>query len=319
MSTSSNNVPQPASESLQPAAYEPQPGKTRSIHRCNFRLAGRLANEDARVLSTMNESLAADLAEALDAYFGAAIEVKFDAINQMSVKDYVAEVSPFGYVMSSSSSMAAVEFDLNLVFPMVELLMGGTGDVRSEERGLSEIEEEMMQDIVSLVMHRAEATWAVPELKIDPGSRLKPSALLLLLRPTEKVTLFRFAIKVVNASGSFSLLLSTQLLDLLVKQLKTDQTGTKSRMFSFPAPPLRERILDCDMEVTAELTELRVPVKDLVSLEPGSVLKLHAPIRMSAMVTLGGRGLFEAVPVRSGTQRAAQLGRRLHSTDWNRR
>jgi flagellar motor switch protein FliM len=282
-------------------------------------LAGRLANEDARALSTLHEALANDLAESFDAYFGTPVEVRFDAIKQSSVKDYVAEVSPFSYILPFPSPVAAVEFDLNLAFPMIELLMGGPGDIVGEDRALSEIEEEMMQDIVSLVMHRVKANWDLSELTIVPGSRIKPSGLLQLLRPTEKVTLLRFEVKVVNASGSFSLLLSTPLLDLLVKKLKSDRTDTKSRMFSFPAPPLRERILDCGMEVTAELTELKVPVKDLVSLELGSVLKLHAPIRMSATVTLAGRGMFEAVPVRSGRQRAAQLGRRLHSTDWKRR
>ena len=84
-------------------------------------------------------------------------------------------------------------------------------------------------------------------------------------------------------------------------------------------PPLRERILDCDVEVTAELPGLKVPVRDLIALQPGSVLKLHAPIRNPGMLTAGGHGLFEAAPVRIGSQRAAQLGQWVRSTDRERR
>lgn len=86
----------------------------------------------------------------------------------------------------------------------------------------------------------------------------------------------------------------------------------------FPAPPIRERILDCDMEVSAELPGLKVAVRDLIALQPGSVLKLRAPINTPGMLTAGGLGIFEAVPVRKGSQKAAQLGRRAPSPDWKR-
>lgn len=79
--------------------------------------------------------------------------------------------------------------------------------------------------------------------------------------------------------------------------------------------PLRERILDCDIEVTAELPGLRVHVRDLIALQPGSVLKLHAPTRKLGMLTAGGHGMFEAAPVRIGSQRAAQLGRWVRPVD----
>jgi flagellar motor switch protein FliM len=137
-------------------------------------------------------------------------------------------------------------------------------------------------------------------------------------RPTEKLAVLRFEITLGNAAGAFNLVLAKPLLDSLIKKMKEDQPQKKQKLRSFPSPPLRERILDCDMEVVTELTGIKVAVKDLVALQPGSVLKLRAPIRMAGMLTAGGRGLFEAVPVRNGTQRAAQLGPRVSSTDLKR-
>jgi flagellar motor switch protein FliM len=72
------------------------------------------------------------------------------------------------------------------------------------------------------------------------------------------------------------------------------------------------------VEVAAELLGLKVAVKDLVGLQPGSVLKLRAPVRNPGMLTAGGFGIFEAMPVRNGSQKAAQLGRRISSTNWER-
>jgi flagellar motor switch protein FliM len=53
-----------------------------------------------------------------------------------------------------------------------------------------------------------------------------------------------------------------------------------------------------------------VAVRDLISLQPGCVLKLRAPIRNPGMLTVEGLEIFEAVPVRNRAQKAAQLGRR---------
>jgi flagellar motor switch protein FliM len=319
LSTPSNRPTNAGTDSEQSAAVDTKPAKARSVHRCNFRLAGRLSNEDARALTAIHETLALRLAASLESYLGTPCEVKFDALNQLTVKDYVAEVSPLCYFMMSSPQIAAVELDLGLVFPMIEVLMGGAGNAESADRELSEIEEEMMQDVVGLVMREAQAAWAIPGVAIEAGSRSKPSTMLQALRPTENVTVLQFKAGLTDASGSFSLVLSTQLLDLLIKQMKEDHPQQKSRLFSFPVPPLSERLLDSDMVVTTELPDLKVPVRDLVSLEPGSVLKLRAPIRNPALMTLGGHGLFEAIPVRSGSQRAAQLSRRVNATDWKRR
>jgi flagellar motor switch protein FliM len=105
----------------------------------------------------------------------------------------------------------------------------------------------------------------------------------------------------------------------LLKRIKEGQPQKNAKVRSFPMPPLGERILDCEFDVVVELPELKVAVRDLVALQPGSVLKLRAPIQTPGMLTAGGRGLYEAVPVRSGAQRAAQLGYRIDSKDWKRR
>ena len=119
-------------------------------------------------------------------------------------------------------------------------------------------------------------------------------------------------------SGCFRVVLTNAFLNALLKQGKQEAPQKKARVLTIALPPLRERILDCDTEVSAELTGVGVSVRDLVALEAGSVLKLRAPIRMPATLTAGGHSLFEAVPVRNGLQRAAQLGRRVFTTDWER-
>src|SRR5580658_1894853 len=98
---------------------EPGP-KSRSIHKCNFRAAGRLSNEDSRAVIALQETVASYIAASFEALFGASIDVKFAELNQTTVHEHVAGVPAFCFVVQCSSGLAMVEIDFDLVFPIIE-------------------------------------------------------------------------------------------------------------------------------------------------------------------------------------------------------
>jgi flagellar motor switch protein FliM len=319
LSTPSENELEAAAALSKQATRQKAVAKQRIVHPCNFRSAGRLSNEDARSLSAMHETFALHLAATLDNYLGTAVEVKLETVDQLPIKDHIADVPALSYVVPFSSNTLIVELDNELVFPIIELLMGGAGGGLDTSRELSEIEEEIMLDVTTLLARQAEAVWRVPSLSLVPGARIKPTLMHHCFAANEKVAVLRFGLEVAGTTGAFKLVLAAEFLNVLMTQINREQPQEDARVRSFPTPPLRERILDCDFEVASELTGLKVAVKDLIALQPGSVLKLRAPIRNPGVLSAGGRSMFEAVPVRNGTQRAAQLGRRVASTDWKRR
>ena len=301
-----------------------QPGKKqarkpRNVYSCNFRSAGRLSNEDARALTMIHEGFAQHVSSALDAYLGTSIEVKLDTLDQLSITDHIDSISTYCYVVPFSLNSMFVECDSEFVFPIIEMLLGGTGGAGDPGRELSEIEDEIMLDVALLIWRQALIAWRMPDLSNAAGPRIKAGEMHQAFSTNEKATVLSFGVQLGSATGTFRLVLSTESVNTLLKQLRLDQPQRKSRVWSFPMPPLRERILDCDVEVIAELPGLRVAVRDLISLQPGSVLKLHAPIRNPGMLTAGGHGLLEAAPVRIGSQRAAQLGQWVRSMDRERR
>jgi len=296
--------------------------KQRHVVNCNFRSAGRLSNENARSLTTIHENFARHLASTLDAYLGTGLEVKMTALEQLPLKEHVAAIPPLTYIIPFSLSTipgaTIVECDINLVFPIVDLLLGGLGTPGGGPRELSVIEEEIMQDVISLIVRQAESVWKLPDMRLSANRRVKSSVLHQYCPPNEKVTCIRFEVDISGTVGTFQLVFPTAFLNVLIQQVKLDQPQKKTTVRFFPRPSIRERILDCDIEVSAELQGLRVAVRDLLALLPGSVLKLRAPVRTPGMLTAGGQGVFEATPVRNGTQKAAQLGRRLSTTNWEK-
>jgi len=296
--------------------------KPRSVYPCNFRSAGRLSNENARALTATHEAFARHLANSLDAYLATDLKVKLLTLDQLSFKEHIASIPPFSYVspfsLSTIPSIMLVECGIDLVFPVVDLLLGGTGMPANDARELSEIEEELMQGLTSLIAREAENAWEIPTLSLAANHRPDGSVLHQLFPPHEKVTLLKFEIELVGITGSFQLVFPSAFVNFLIKQNKSDQTKKKGELRYFPTASLRERILDCDVVVAADLPSMKVSVRDLVALQPGCVLKLRTSVRTPGMLTVGGREIFEAYPVRNCMQKAAQVGRRIQLTGWGK-
>jgi flagellar motor switch protein FliM len=56
---------------------------------------------------------------------------------------------------------------------------------------------------------------------------------------------------------------------------------------------------------------MKVLVKDLVDLKPGMVLRIKAPVKNPGRLTVEDVEVFEALPVRLGMRKAAEVSSRL--------
>jgi flagellar motor switch protein FliM len=274
------------------------------------------------LLTDVHEAFAHQLANAVDAYLGTGIDVKLQGLEQLAIKDYIARIAPFSYLAScnfnTSPGTAFIDCHVDLVFPIIDLLLGGTSVGANEPRELSEIEEELMRDLMSLIAKRAEGAWRLAAGSLAGCQRIRSTALHHFCPPNERVTLVRFEMELLNVTGTLQLVLPTPFVAMLIKQSKLDRTRKKHGLRQFPALSIRERILDCDFTVAAGLPSMRVPVRELVGLQPGCVLKLMAPVKTPGLLTVGGHEMFEALPVRNGAQKAAQLVRKLPTTSWGK-
>src|SRR5438105_4358057 len=211
----------------------------RSIRPCSFRAAGRISNENARLLTEIHETFAHRLANAIDGYLGTGIDVKLQSLEQLAIKDYIASVAPFSYLATATlnglPSPVFIHCYVDLVFPIIDLLLGGTSVGAAEPRELSEIEEELMRDLMSLIASKAGVAWRLPGGTLPVCQRIRSTALHHFCPPNERVTLVRFEMEMLNVTGTFQLVLPTSFVNVLIKQSKLDSERKKHGLRQFPA------------------------------------------------------------------------------------
>jgi flagellar motor switch protein FliM len=76
-----------------------QQQRSRTIHSCNFRYAGRLSNENARALTAQHEKFATNVTNSLELYLGTSLHLKVLSLEQLPMMDYVKSVNADSYLL----------------------------------------------------------------------------------------------------------------------------------------------------------------------------------------------------------------------------
>jgi flagellar motor switch protein FliM len=288
--------------------------KPRSIHSCNFRYAGRLSNENARTLTALHEKFALSVTTSLELYLGASLHMKLQSLEQMAVVDYISGIAPNSYLVPCAlnvmESNILMEIDISLIPPIIDLLLGGAGTASEEPRELTEIDEEIMQSVTALIVSQIERAWRTLNLSLTAGRCIKPNMIQQVFMANEKLVLLMFEMTVGETTAPFKMVLPTSFVGFLLRHLNALQSKKSSSLRPLRSPTLRERILECDIKVAADITQMRVLVKDLIDLKSGTILKMKAPVKRPGRLTVENVEIFEAMLVRNGTRKAAQLSSR---------
>jgi len=305
------NAPSGPERTIKPPKGVVQAPRTRTIHSCNFRYAGRLSNENARALTALHEKFALNVTTALELYLGTSLHLKLMSLEQMAIADYIGGIAPNSYLLPCAlnvmESNFLLEMDVALMFPIIDLLLGGAGTQSENSRELTEIDEEIIQSVSALIVTQLERSWQTLHVSLTPGRCIKPGVIQQIFLVNEKLVLLMFEVTVGSTVGPLNVVLPTSFVGMLLRHLKAAQSKKLSSLRPLRAPNLRERILDCDFTVAADITQVRVLVKDLLELKPGKILKMKAPVKTPGRLTVEDVPIFDALPVRNGSRKAAQL------------
>lgn len=293
--------------------------KDRNIQPCNFRSAGRLSNESARALTTLHETFARNTTNALDLYLGTAIELRLLSLEQLGVRDYLATMSPSDYCLPFSitpvQGTVVLELDSGLLFSIIDLLLGGTGEMTEKARELTDIDEELLRSITSIITQELETAWSSCSVSLTQGDSIDPAAMRQIFPSNERVLLLLFEVSVSGVTGSLKIVTPASFGSSLLRKRQLDPLRRRGEDQQNAGFNLRDKLYGCSFQLSTDLANLKVPVRSLIDLKPGSLLNLQVPVVRPIALTIEGFPIFESVPVRNGKQKAAQLGKRSPAPD----
>jgi flagellar motor switch protein FliM len=237
-------------------------------------------------------------------------------VEQLSYSEFLQRIPEVTYFASinlqPADALAAMQVDLPLAYPIIDLMLGGHGKSERGIRDITEIEEGILESVVRMICRDMQISWQpLLELEFSFDQRQQQAQIMQQMPPSEKVLALSFEIRMPEVRGMLNFAFPAVISNALLRRLSKQWSNRRRRNMDQTVAQLKGLLMDCPFRAQLELPPTPVPVRELLQLQPGSVLMLRHRAHAPATLRVAGKELFMAYPVRSGSTRGAQIESRL--------
>ncbi|MBS1841945.1 MAG: flagellar motor switch protein FliM [Acidobacteria bacterium] len=282
----------------------------------DLRGSNQLTADQLLSVSTLHESLARRLSGSIGAHLRVAFEMTLVSVEQLAYREFLGRLPDITYFSSMHvmpiDARAAVQLDISLAYPVIDVVLGGNGTEAQDVRDLTEIEEQILESVFRLILLDLHATWApVLDLDFKFEQRQRNVEMQNTMLPGEKILCLSFEARIAETSGTLAMVFPAVITNALLRKLSVQGSYSERIPSRDTARRMRERIMDCHFLVDLSLPPSAVTIRELVSLEKDQVLMLPQRSREPVRLNIAGKPMFRAHPVRHGTQRGARIEERV--------
>jgi flagellar motor switch protein FliM len=290
---------------------EVAPASQARIEPWDVRRAGQIGREQLQAVTQLHESFARNLTHSLGAYLRVVFAVALVSAEHLTYHEYLQRIPETTYLASCRldpmSVNAALQLDLKVAFPIIDLLLGGEGKSLPSTREITEIEEQILDSVARIICRELEAAWQALSLEVVFEERLETGEAQRLMPPGEKTLSLSFEVTMPEVRGGLNLAVPATVSSALLRKISAAWTHHRPRTANDSRERLMQRLLDCPFEIELGANDVAVPVSTLADLAPGNLLTFQRPAAEPASLLIAGTEMFRATPARSGTSRAAKI------------
>ena len=292
------------------------------VKACTFGATNPLESGRLSPMISANETFARRATQSLSSRLGIACEVVSQSSDQIPAKTFLQKAGDTAYIVSvylePRHEVALLYIDSMLLFPIVDLLLGGKGQQTEISREVTDIEDQIAKELIKILCQEFQAAWKPFNVDVKIGPRQSSVELQRMFSPADKTLMFNFTANLPETGGGFQLLIPTASSSMFMSSAVAEASIKKPSGQSAMNSGFADKLLESSFTVDLTLLGGKVEANHLLNLSVGKILTLGISVRTPVVLKIGGRDTFEAVPVRSGHHRAAQLIDRIGQAPANK-
>jgi flagellar motor switch protein FliM len=298
-----------ASEMGQAARVEAPPADGLATY--NFRRPDRVTKEQLRSLQFLHDRFARNVATSLSAYLRAVTDLSVTAVEQCTYGEFLASLPDptafYAISMSPLDGLAALELSPSVAFTMVDRMLGGTGRGVTMARGLTEIEQNVIDAVVKLILENLTETWrGIVDVRFRVSGRETRPQMLQVAAANEVVVLLGFEMRLGEARGALNLCVPAAAIEAVGTTFPQAWQHTRTAPTDADRRALACSLARVRLPVSATL-HTTVPARDLLALKVGDVVSLGHPVRTALDVRVRGTLKFRGRLVARNESAAVRL------------
>ncbi len=289
---------------------------TRRIKIYDFRRPDKFSKEQIRTVSNMHETFARLTTTSLSAQLRTLVHVHVASVDQLTYEEFIRSIpTPTTLAVINMDPLkgnAVLEIAPEITFIMIDRLFGGSGDTGGKvNRDLTDIEQSVMEGIIVRILANMREAWTQV---IDLRPRLQQietnPQFAQIVPPSEMVILVTLEIKIGEEAGMMNICIPYITIEPIVSKLSSQFWFSSVRRSSTTQylGTLKEKLSDVEMELVAEVCSMNVPIRDVLNLHVGDVIRFNTTkIDDPLTLSVGSKKKFYCQAGNIGKKMAVQI------------
>ncbi|GMO45336.1 MAG: flagellar motor switch protein FliM [Termitinemataceae bacterium] len=292
---------------------------TRKIKIYDFKRPDKFSKEQIRTVQIMHETFARLTTTALSANLRSMVHVHVASVDQLTYEEFIRSIpTPTTLAIINMDPLkgnAILEIDPAITFSIIDRLFGGTGEGTKQQHELTDIEQSVMEGIIVRILGNMREAWSqVIDLRPRLGQIDTNPQFAQIVPPTEMVVLVTLETKVGEVEGMMNFCIPYLTIEPIIGKLSatfwyaTAHSGTNTENLNI----LKDKLVTVDVNVVAEIGTIQVPVRDVLSLQAGDIVRLYnVKAGDPFSINIGSKQKFLCQPGVVGKKMAVQIVKKM--------
>lgn len=269
--------------------------KEKKVKPYDFRRPSKFSKDQLRTLEMLHEGFSRSLSLYLSSRLRTVTHCSVASVDQLPYGEYIQSVPVPSfivvYTMESLNGTALLEISNNIIFSMIDRLLGGPGIGIKKSRELTDIEMSIIEDVVDRILELLGEAWSsiIKTTPVRSGIETNPQFIQQIVPSSSVVALISFAIQIGDSSSGFmNLCLPSELLEAILPKLSARQWfSRKGARRDEILNEIKRRLENIAVPVVVELGTAEITFQQLLNLKVGDVIKLNTLVMDPLVVKVG--------------------------------
>jgi flagellar motor switch protein FliM len=264
----------------------------------DFRSPDKFSKDQLRTLSTLHDNFARLLSSFLSAYLRYTCNVRVASVEQFTFDDFIRSV-PTPTILNVFSAkpckgLAIMETNPQFLFPVIDLMFGGSGEMPPQVRDLTEIEMSVVRQLNTQILSYLKLAWTdafdiTPQLEaVEANPRLYQ-----VISPAEIVAVVTLTTVLGPTRGLINFCFPYLLLEPVLSNMSKFYSISQSIEVSEEVNNIRHWLEKAEVDLSVILGDAVIMVRDFLTLSEGDVLSLDKQINQELDMYVGDQLKFK--------------------------
>jgi flagellar motor switch protein FliM len=278
--------------------------------RFDFQRPDRIPKSQVRAIHLLHDIFVRNLVSSLSAYLRSYLTVNLVSVEQLSYAEFLEGLpSPTCIVslgLQPYDGSGVLELNPSLAFPILEMLLGGTGKASAAiQRDITEIEQKVLDGLFRIVLHDLREAWkGVTDIDFAIESMETEPQLLHLMGPNEAVVAIGVEIRIAETVGMMNIAMPSIVIKMMRQKFDQQWSVRKTHASETEQARLLGMLREASLTVEARVEGLELTVQNLLELSEGHLLFFDRSIDSPLQLVINGRHKFSGQIVSTGRKRA---------------